>query len=124
MGLKSLLVNLFVDDVNATADFYRDVLGFEVVLTDPEEEPWGWVLMKNGGVEVMFESRRDPSGPTCEDLGNDLAFYIEVDDIEGLYDGLKDKGCVVEELHEAVYGMPEFSVCDCNGFLISFVEIR
>ena len=35
MIIKKLIPNLMVEDVNRTAEFYRDVLGFEFVMGVP-----------------------------------------------------------------------------------------
>lgn len=35
--LEKLTPNLMVEDVNETIDYYKDVLGFELSMTNPKE---------------------------------------------------------------------------------------
>jgi len=50
--LKKLTPNLMVEDVNRTTAFYRDVLGFELLATQPESGQFDWAMMKRNDVEV------------------------------------------------------------------------
>ena len=46
-----------VEDVTRTVQFYRDVLGFELVAAFPRTGPFAWALMRRGSVELVFEAR-------------------------------------------------------------------
>jgi hypothetical protein len=50
MKLNRLTPNMMVEDVNRTIDFYRDVLGFELVMSVPEHGLYQWALMKREDV--------------------------------------------------------------------------
>jgi uncharacterized glyoxalase superfamily protein PhnB len=39
-----------------------------------------------------------------------------------MYENLKDKVTVVKELHTTWYGMQEFYVKDCNGYILGFSQ--
>lgn len=113
-----------VEDVNATIDFYRDTLDFEVTATVPESGQFNWASMKNGGVELMFQSRSSITEeyPLFDGrpIGGSLTFYIGVEDVDSLYHQLKDKVKLVLDLHTTFYGAKEFTIQDNNGFVLTF----
>lgn len=57
--MKKLTPNLMVENVNKTVEFYKDILGFETVMTVPEEGVFNWAMMKNGNVEIMFQTKEN-----------------------------------------------------------------
>jgi uncharacterized glyoxalase superfamily protein PhnB len=124
--MKKLTPNLMVDDVNRTVDFYRDVLGFELLASVPEEGALDWGMMKCGTVELMFQSRSS--------LGNDLPqlknaippgpvlLYIDVESVQILRQQIEGKATLLKEIAVTFYGTKEFTIQDCNGFILTFAE--
>ena len=55
-------------------------------------------------------------------IGGSLTLYIEVEDIKGLYATLADKTTIVKDMHTTFYGMREFYIRDCNGYILGFAE--
>ena len=53
---------LFVDRVEPTRDFFRQV-GFEVVVEIPEDDRAGFALMEKDGVQLMVETRGNANEP-------------------------------------------------------------
>ncbi len=126
-----------IEDVNKTVDFYKDIFGFEFVMgvpTDknevlmklPEDKALIYALMKFGNIEVMFQAKESLSEdiPIFKDfkIGASLTLYFEVNDIGAIYEKLKDKVTVVKELHTTWYGMQEFYIKDCNGYILGFSQ--
>ena len=137
MDLKKLTPNLMVEDVNHTVSFYGDVLGFEFVMavsTDGQEiittwqndKPLDFALMKCGSVEVMFQARKSLSEefPALDGLalGGSLTLYIAVTGIKEIHAELTGKATIIKELQTTFYGMQEFYIQDCNGYIIGFAE--
>jgi catechol 2,3-dioxygenase-like lactoylglutathione lyase family enzyme len=124
--LKKLTPNLMVEDVNRTIDFYRDVLGFEVQTTVPEEGQLDWAMLARDGVTLMFQRRASLAAeiPAFADapVGGALTFYTEVNGVEALHAQLGGRVEIVQDLHDTFYGTREFCFRDCNGYLISFSE--
>jgi uncharacterized glyoxalase superfamily protein PhnB len=123
--MESLSPNIYVHDVNKTIAFYQ-ILGFNTVMTVPEsgENPL-WVMMKNGNVTMMFESFKDIEGRLPEisrTEGSSLVLYINVKDIKGLFESIKDKVTVLVEPEKTFYGATEFAIKDCNGYVLTFAE--
>ena len=98
---RKLSPNLGVDDVDHTIKFYKEILGFELVLSVPEGGPSEWAVMKCGDVEMMFQSVTSliEEIPVLKDkkIGYALNFYMEVEDIKRLYTNLKGKVTLVRE---------------------------
>ena len=125
--LKKLTANLMVEDVNRTIDFYRDVLGFEVLATVPESGQFGWALLKRDTLEMMVQSRESLGEelPILKEatIGYSGTFYIEVEDIEELQRRLLEKGVPLAlEMRTSFYGAREFAMRDNNGYVFWFAE--
>ncbi len=124
--LKKLTPNLMVEDAAQTLAFYKDILGFEVVMTLPEQEPFDFAIVKRDGVELMFQSRASLSenvpALTGSPIGASQTFYIEVTGIRDLYEALRGKVEIVVDFHTTFYGTQEFYFRDVNGYILSFSE--
>jgi len=124
--LNKLTPNLMVEDVNQTIQFYRDVLGFEVLATVPEEGAFAWAMLKRDGVEMMFQQRasltEEITGFSGKAIGGSLTFYIDVDNVQGVYEMVQGKANVVQEMHTTFYGAQEFGIEDCNGYVLVFAQ--
>lgn len=124
--LSRLTPNLMVEDVNATVAFYRDVLGFDLVTSVPESGALDWALVRRDTVDVMFQSRASLAAdlPQFRDRspGGALTFYIDLEGIDALYAQVAGRGAVVKDLATTFYGTREFTMEDCNGFLLTFAE--
>ena len=126
MSLKKLTPNIMVEDVNNTIEFYQKLLGFEVLVTVPEEGQFAWAMLKRDMVEIMFQSRtslgEEIPALQQKEIGGSLTFYIEVEDVEGLHEHLKGGVTIVQDMHKTFYGAQEFAIQDCNGFILTFSE--
>ena len=124
--LKKLTPNLMVEDVARTIAFYREVLGFQVLTTLPEQEPFDFAIVQRDGVELMFQSRASLSDNvpalTGVPIGASQTFYIDVEGIRDLYQALHDKVEIVVDFHTTFYGTQEFYFRDINGYILSFSE--
>lgn len=124
--LKQLTPNLMVDNVNETVDFYQEILGFQLVMSVPQEGVFNWAMVQNGDVSFMFQQRENIIGeyPVLKDvpMGGGLTFYIKVRDIKGLYNKVQKRVNIVLDLHRTFYGAEEFAIQDINGFILTFAD--
>lgn len=125
--LKKLTLNIMVKDVDKTVEFYKDILTcFELVDSESSGEKLDWALVRCGNIQIMFESKESmaSSYPLLlgKDVGGSILIYIEMEGIKDLYKHIKDRVTIVKGLEDTSYGMKEFSILDCNGFLIVFAE--
>lgn len=126
VNFKTLTPNLIVEEMDTTIGFYRDVLGFEVLMTAPEKAPFDWAMMKKGNVSIMFQTRQSLGDemPALKEMrvGGSFTLYIDVDNLEGLYEAVKKKATVEKTLYDTFYGTREFVIRDCNGYVMVFAE--
>jgi uncharacterized glyoxalase superfamily protein PhnB len=123
--MESISPNIFTSDMPGTIAFYK-ALGFTVTMSVPEEgAEFVWVMMVKGKVTFMFQ--------TFESLGHDLPeisrqnggsllLYINLKDIHGFFEQIKDKVTVLKGLETTFYGATEFSILDNNAYVLTFAE--
>ena len=106
---------IHVPDIRATIDWYKSI-GFMVLSTDEEYGDLHWALLSFGNGHVMFNAggRRSAEGRREVDL------YIETENVDELYQRLREQVAIREEPHDTFYGMREFIVRDINGFWVTF----
>lgn len=114
--IRSSRFVIAVHNLEQSARYYRDVLGFEVrEIGDP-----GWRFFIKDQCFIMAGECKNALSP--RDLGDHSYFaYLEVDDIDGLYDGSVKKGATVTKtLRNERWGMREFGIRTIDGHRIMF----
>jgi uncharacterized glyoxalase superfamily protein PhnB len=122
--MESLSPNLFVHDMNKTIAFYQNI-GFELTMTVPEKGEFVWAMMTSGVVTFMFQTF-DSLGNELPEIsrsrGGSLLFYIKIKKISKFFDRIRVNCTVLKELNKTFYGATEFSIEDCNGYVLTFAE--
>ena len=117
---KSIAPSFVVSDVVATAEYYRDVLGFAILgyFADPPV----FAMVGRGGVEIHFgKADAEPQRSNLEFRQISSDAYIWVSDVYALFDELKAKGAdIIEGPVMRIYNCLELEVRDCNGFKLVF----
>ena len=121
-------------DVGASVDFYRDVLGFDLVHRDGEFAVLareGARLNIWGAVDDSWQTRSDWAKPVCSGAESFIAgtasFRIQVQGgVDSLYASCSERGVVHPNAHleETHWGTREFSVLDPDGNLVALYEER
>jgi len=134
---KKITTNIIVSSVNETIDFYGEVLGFSLVMAVPEDSqqivttrdvatPLGFAIIKRDDVELMIQSRKSlvKELPSLADspVGTSFTLYIQVDDLEALFNCIKGKVDIIEDLHLTFYGAQEFCIRDRSGYILTFAS--
>ncbi|MBE0662904.1 MAG: VOC family protein [Bacteroidales bacterium] len=122
--MQSLTPNIFVTDIKQTIAFYEQ-LGFEVVMTVPEEGDYVWVMMSSGSVSFMFQTFESLGSELPEisrQNGGSLIFYIKIENIRSFFENIKNKVTVLKGLEKTFYGATEFSILDNNAYVLTFAE--
>lgn len=124
--MKKLTPNLMVEDVNKTVEFYKNILGFQAIMTVPHEGICSWALMKNGSVEIMFQLKKSLSKEISvlknKKIGGSFTLYTDVSDVKALYERVRDKVEIVQDMHTTFYGTQEFAIQDLNGYILVFAQ--
>ena len=99
---------LHVRDVEATAKYYRDVLGFT---WDFGDETYSVVWRDNSAIHLVRDDR-DPAG---------IHLFQWVKDVDAYHKEIVNRGAeIARELADQTYGLREFAVRDVNGIDIVF----
>jgi len=124
--LKKLTPNLIVSNVERSIAFYRDVLGFDPGMTVPDAAPFVFASVQSGPVEIFFNAPEPAVAeyPAFKDrpIGGTLTLYIEVTDIQQVYDALDGRVTVAMPFEKKWYGVTEFAIEDPDGYLITFAQ--
>lgn len=124
--LNKLTPNLIVSDVARSVAFYRDVLGFTVQQTVPEDAPFVFAIMVSGNVEIFLNAADTAvqEYPAFKDrpIGGTLTLFVEVQGVRHAHDDIRSKVVIVMPLEEKWYGMTEFAFLDPDGYVITYAE--
>ena len=107
-----------VADVEATARFFADILGFEILYRQPG---YAYIEREGCGIRMLEAGEGNPLIP-----GNRrFRYYVDVRDVDGLYAELKPKLDTLppEDVHgpaDKPYGQRELLVKVPDGDLIAF----
>ncbi len=111
---------LLVGDIEATLAYYRDRLGFD---TTAFGDPPSFASARRGGATVLFALHDDPREivPNWRLRPQTWNVYIEVADVDALYDELRDRDATIDYgLYDAPHGFREFGTQDPDGYDIAF----
>ena len=114
---KRVTPMIHVPDVRATVEWYLSI-GFEVVATygDGTGENFSFAVMSFGGTRVMFNTDGEPS----DKHRREVDLYVYTDNVDELYETLKDRVDVIDEPCDRFYGMRELIIRDLNRFWVTF----
>src|SRR5690242_16503078 len=134
---KGVAPMFLVDDVERTAEWYRDCLGFEVgeyLRSDhgpeageenhPAKGEALFVILERDGQRLMLGRTEAPgrgvvSNVDAKDYACDVYFWVA--DVTGLFAAVEARvGEVLESLTERPYGLTEFRLRDCDGRALTF----
>ncbi len=119
MPFQKVTPNLMVHNVNASLRFYEQVLGLTRRLTVPEREPYVFVSLAAGDVEVFLNQEQSEDKPKA----GGISLYMDVKGLDQLLDRVQQHGIKIEiPLNETFYGMREFAVLDPDGYMLIFAE--
>jgi predicted enzyme related to lactoylglutathione lyase len=112
-----------VNDVVSTANYYRDMLGFD--FDRLWGEPPAFCMVKRSGIIIML-SQSGVSGAIrpnhCAEVGSDAwDAYIWVDDVDALHAEFASRNATIaRKICDQPYGCRDFDVEDCNGYRLCF----
>jgi uncharacterized glyoxalase superfamily protein PhnB len=121
--MQSLTPILLVDAIEPCLDFWKR-LGFAVTVEVPEGDALGFVILKNGPVEVMYQTRSSVAKdvPSMAGLPSSSVLYIHVTGIDEVIAAVAGSPVMVEK-RTTFYGATEYSVREPGGNVVSFSEV-
>ena len=132
MKFADVTPNLVVASVERSLAFYRDLLGFSLVTTVPENGPFAFAWMQRDGVNVFLNGleavRADHAELAERSLGglNTMFIVLEAETTAAGVDAMRaaigSRARVFMELKDQFYGMREFGLEDPDGYAIFFAQ--
>lgn len=105
-------------DIEKTAKFFTEKLGFEVVAKYPQQK---FLIVRREQAEIHFW--QTDSEEDAKNLGRESACYIRVENIEPFFEELKKREAVFRyELTQQPWGMNEMQIDDPYLNAIRFGE--
>jgi catechol 2,3-dioxygenase-like lactoylglutathione lyase family enzyme len=122
----SVTPNLLVQDIERSTAFYRDVLGFSVKQTVPDEAPFVFVWLERDGVPVFLNDpkavEKDFPDAARRRPGGTATLFFVVTGVDELHAHVAPHARVIMPLTTQFYGMREFAVEDPDGHIVTFAE--
>jgi lactoylglutathione lyase len=132
MKLTDVVPNLIVSNIDASTIFYRDILGFTVVTTVPEQPPFAFVWLQRGDVSVFLNTAasvaQDLPGLSARPVGGTATLFVMVHadsaekGVDALFSTVSSRSRVVMPLKDQFYGMREFAIEDPDGYVLIFAQ--
>lgn len=114
---------LFVDAIEPSLEFWVGRLKFEKIAEVPEGDKLGFVILKKGDSEIMFQTResikKDASAASQAILAMTSCLYIEVDNFAEALDRIQGAEVLVSQ-RDTFYGMREVYVREPGGQIVGF----
>jgi catechol 2,3-dioxygenase-like lactoylglutathione lyase family enzyme len=115
MKLTALRPMIYTDQLEDTIRFYTDMLGF---ILAGKNEDWGWASLYKDQVSIMLAKPHQH-----EDFEKPVftgSFYFNTDEVDALWQSLKDKVKVCYPIENFEWEVREFAIYDNNGYLLQF----
>ncbi len=115
MRITELRPMMWTEDMHGTIDFYTNILGFTCAVFN---ENWGWATLWIDDIAIMLA--RPNSHTPYDKIGFTGSFYFNTDDVEVMWEKLKDITNICYGIENFEYGMREFAIYDNNGYMLQF----
>jgi uncharacterized glyoxalase superfamily protein PhnB len=115
MKLTALRPMLWTKDLQATIDFYTNVLEFTL---DESNDDWGWASLHKDDVYLMIARPNEHTPFDKPSFTGTL--YINTDHVDYWWEKLRRKVKVCYDIENFEYDMREFAFYDNNGYLIQY----
>ena len=121
---ETITTNIMVKNVKETIQFYEQKLGFQKVLSVPEEgEVLNFAILVKDKISIMLQEQNnlieEYSTLKTGEIVPTFTLFITVDNVEEMYHNLKEKVKIAKELHQTFYGQDEFAIFDNNGNILT-----
>ncbi|MCI8759918.1 MAG: bleomycin resistance family protein [Clostridia bacterium] len=121
---ETITTNIMVKNVKETIQFYEEKLGFQKILSVPEEgETLDFAILSKDKISIMLQEQKNliEEYPTLKlgEIVPTFTLFITVNDVVKVYNELKDKVKIAKELHKTFYGKDEFAIFDNNGNILT-----
>lgn len=125
MQVKRITPVLFVSEIEPCVAFWSERLGFEKTVEVPDGDRLGFVILRKGDVEIMYQSftSAEKDAPViAKEINQGRTFlYVDVEGLDDVIAAMKGVNVVVPP-RTTFYGAKEIGVNDPAGHVIMFAE--
>lgn len=123
----NLRLELFVDSIKKSVEFYSNVLGFSV----PEGTNKDYIPVRKGNVILgLGEMKNLPEhhhlkvSDNGQQIGLGVEIVLEVEDVQDVYNSIVAKGYPIQtELTKRPWGLEDFRIIDPDGYYLRITSI-
>jgi len=133
-----LSIMLTATDVVASVAFYKDMLGFTLDESWPNDQAPMWASMSLNGQVIMIGCMATPEsdcgGPEGtfylentaafqKEPGGGMMIYVQVDDVDAYHADITARGAApVAAPRDEFYGLRDFPILDADGYRLYFFQ--
>jgi uncharacterized glyoxalase superfamily protein PhnB len=122
-----MTANLMVERVDDSVAFYQNILGFSVVASVPNESgKLQFAVLSKDNLMLMLQEKSNLMEEypilSADRVHPSVTLYIAVDNVDELYQELKERHEILCDMHATFYGSKEFAVADNDGYVLTFTE--
>lgn len=114
MKTRLMHVRANVSNLYKSIEWYENILGFECTGADITDR-WSYADFECGGGATFAIAVSDKGATSAR-------FNFDVDDVDELWEKIKDKVTVVEAIETMPYGTRKFIITDPDGNELGFVH--
>ena len=115
----TLRIEVFADDVDASAGFYRRVLAFEEVSRQHGGDGTRYVSVARGAARIGIGAAGRPVDPAGRRAPGGTEIVLEVDDVDAELARVHAAGWPLDaELREQEWGLRDFRLLDPDGYYL------
>lgn len=115
MKLTEMRPMLWTAQLEECILFYTQTLGFTLA---EHNEVWGWASLYRDQVGIMLA--RPNEHTSFERPIFTGSFYFNTDEVDHLWEQLKDRVKVCYPIEDFEWSMREFAIYDNNGYILQF----
>lgn len=121
MRVTELRPMLWTEDLYKTVAFYTETLGFKA---NEVNHDWGWASLSLDDVSLMFtvplKFDAPEEHPAPEKISLSGSLYFNTDDVDAMWEKLRDITTISYGIENFEHGMREFAIYDNNGYILQF----
>lgn len=113
---------IHVSNLAQSIEYYTQILGFKLGKLYPNEKNPTYAPIFIGDNKLMLVKAREMNKKFYPDGlgGSGVQFFVKVENIDKIWNKIKDKVTIVDEIKDKPWGDREFTIKDTDGYLISF----
>ena len=129
LGKMSLRLELFVQDMERSVNFYCRVLGFEILRSSSDYASLqnGSVILGLGPISKLAEQEGyfTRTRLSTQERGLGVEIVFEVKDVRGMYERVQTAGyAIFEPLQQQSWGLEDFRIVDPDGYYLRITSRR